>query len=159
MAGPNENSHAWGMPKGWVPMIVPTELAPRVLRDVADWIAEDSDTGPRDWADATAADKRAFFADSTRNEWRLVTELARHDKPVTSADLAEALGVEVADIAGAVGPLKKRAKRNRWVAPVRSTRFWEGPGKKSRRGLVLHDELKSWVTAGADDIAYAVRDQ
>ena len=79
--------------------------------------------------------------------------LAREALPVPTPVVAECLGVEVDDVAGAVGPLNKRAKKHGWVSPVRTIRHFTA-GKGAVRGLVLHDELKNCVLSrfdGAED--------
>ena len=71
-----EGPATWGVPSGWVPVLVPSALAPGVLRDVAIWVSTNPETDIRDWTDANAADKRALFVNSTKTEWLVVTELA-----------------------------------------------------------------------------------
>lgn len=131
---------------GWVPVFVPAELAPEVLRMVAATLESGgAEGGPSDWADATSEDMEVFFRDAPSLEWRLVTDLAVRDRPVPVADLARALGVEVGAVAGAIGPINKRAKREGWVAPVRPARFVPEGSTSPKRGLVLAEELRSWV--------------
>src|ERR671931_534487 len=52
-------------PTGWVPVYVPAELAPEVLRRVASFVelGGAATAGPSPWADATADDIAVFFRD------------------------------------------------------------------------------------------------
>ncbi len=130
----------------WVPLMAPPALAPGFLHTVAAYVEDAQSDDPRDWGDASSADKKAFFKDAMDLEWQVVAVLAHHDKPVPAGDLAETLKVEPDQVAGAVGPLNKRAKKRGWVSPVRPMRFVQvGAGGGSIKGLVLHDELKVWV--------------
>jgi hypothetical protein len=129
-----------------VPVFVPAEMAADVMRRVADHLQSGAaTTGVSDWADATAQDKEVFFRDLPDIEWQLVQELARYDRPVPVAEVAEALGVEVGDVAGAMGPINKRAKREGWVAPIRPGRFTPEGTRSSKRGLLLHEGLRAWA--------------
>jgi hypothetical protein len=137
----------------WVPAMLPPALAPEVLRKVAAFVEDDQSDDPRDWGDASSADKKAFFKDAMALEWRVVEVLADHERPVPPADLAERLDIDTNQVAGAVGPLNKRAKKRGWVSPVRPLRFVQvGAGGGSIKGLVLHDELKAWVKERASDM-------
>ncbi|MDP1821532.1 MAG: hypothetical protein Q8K58_16775 [Acidimicrobiales bacterium] len=138
----------------WVPVMLPPGLAPEVLRRVAAYLEEAQSDDPRGWGDATSADKLAFFKEAQDLEWRLVAELACHDdKPVPPVDLAERLNVDPGQVAGAVGPLNKRAKKRGWVSPVRPFKFVQvGPGGGSVKGLVLDQELKVWVNDKVSDM-------
>ncbi|MGH9245887.1 MAG: hypothetical protein ACRD29_16520 [Acidimicrobiales bacterium] len=133
-----------------MPVFVPAPMAPEILRQVAASLESGggvADAGRSDWSDATDQDRAVFFRDVPSVEWRLVAELARHDRPVPVADLADALGAQVGDVAGAIGPINKRAKREGWVAPVQPTRFIPEGSRSSKRGLLLHEDLRSWVLA------------
>lgn len=130
----------------WVPIYVPAELASDVLRQVATFLeAGEVAAGPSQWADASADDVAAFFGGVTPLEWRLVVELARRDGPTTVAELADALGVEMGAVAGAMGPVNKRARREGWAPPIEPRRFTPAGESSSRRGLVLAAGLRAWM--------------
>jgi hypothetical protein len=131
---------------GWVPVFVPAELAPDVLRRVAEFVRSGSPVGsPSDWADATTEDLEGFFQDIPDIEWRLITELSQRDRPAPVAELAEVLDVEVGAVAGAIGPINKRAKRQSWGPPIQPTRYFPEGSRTAKRGLLLADAIKSWI--------------
>lgn len=140
-----------GTPGRWVPVFVPAELAPDVLRRVATLLqAGGTAVGPSEWSDATADDMAAFFVEVSALEWRLVVELARREVPTTVTELADALGVAMGAVAGAMGPVNKRAKREGWAPPIQPRRFTPPDGSMSRRGLVLAAGLRAWINAQPD---------
>jgi hypothetical protein len=137
---------------GWVPVFVPADMAPDVLRSVAAYLQSGAaPTGPSEWTDATDEDREAFFGDMAGIEWQLVAALAGQERPVPVSDLAAVLGVGVGAVAGAIGPINKRAKRQGWVAPIRPTRFVPEGSRSSKRGLLLDPALRAWVLARGDD--------
>lgn len=136
---------------GWVPLWVPAELAPDVLRSVASFLEPGrSGTGPSDWSVATSDDIAEFLQGVEPLEWRLISELARHEGPSTVAGLAEALRVEMGAVAGAMGPVNKRAKRRGWAPPIEPRRFTPPGESASRRGLVLTSVLREWINSRGD---------
>ncbi|HZC73354.1 MAG TPA: hypothetical protein VE442_21845 [Jatrophihabitans sp.] len=137
----------------WVPVYVPAALAPEVLRSVASFLEAGGATaaGPSAWADAAADDIAVFFREVSPLEWRLISELARREVPTAVAELAKALGVEMGAVAGAIGPVNKRAKREGWTPPIQPRRFTPSGTSTSRRGLVLAAGLRTWINAHADD--------
>jgi hypothetical protein len=135
----------------WVPVFVPAELAPDVLRNVASFLeAGETAAGPSAWADATADDIAVFFRGVSPLEWRLVSELARREVPTPVAELAEVLGVEMGAVAGAMGPVNKRAKREGWTPAIQPRRFTPPESSTSRRGLVLAPGLRAWIGRQSD---------
>lgn len=131
---------------GWVPVFVPAELAPDVLQRVAAYVqAGATPGGPSEWADATGEDLEVFFRDIPDIEWRLVAELANHTRPAPVAELARALRVEVGTVAGAIGPINKRAKREGWAPPIQPMRYFPEGSRSSKRGLMLAEEIRSWI--------------
>src|SRR5206468_2040491 len=107
------------VPADWVPVLAPPALAARFLREVAAHLDLGVGTeGPRDWDHASDAERRAFFRDATAEQWDLVVHLSDSPLPIPTIELARMLGNDVADVAGVVGPLNKRAKREGWVSPV-----------------------------------------
>jgi len=137
-----------GTPTGWVPVFVPAEMAPEVLERVAAFVKAGTATGgPSEWSDAANEDLAVFFRETPGIEWALVAELARHERPVSVADLASALGVEVGSVAGAIGPINKRAKREGWMPPIQPVRFFPEGSRTSKRGLVLAERVRAWVRA------------
>jgi len=133
----------------WVPIWVPRSKAARILREVARDLERDDDDGLRDWDSTSEAERRLFFKNLTAIQWRLLVRLAMSEGPTPAAELADALSIQVSDVAGIVGPLNKRAKRERWPSPVRS----QGPGEE--KGLSLDPALTEWVNDREDDMSYA----
>lgn len=133
---------------GWVPVFVPAQMAPEVLRSVAVFVESGSvNVRLSDWADATDEDMAVFFRQTVGLEWRLVAELARRERPAPVTELAQALGVEVGAVAGAIGPINKRAKREGWAAPIQPTKVVPHEGRAAKRGLVLAEQARPWVRA------------
>jgi hypothetical protein len=131
---------------GWVPVFVPAEIAPEVLQRVAEFVQTDGSPGsPSDWSNATSEDLDVFFREIPDIEWRLVTQLAEYDRPAAVPEVAQSLGVEVGAVAGAIGPINKRAKREGWAPPIQPARFIPEGSRSSRRGLLLPAEIRSWV--------------
>ncbi len=125
----------------WVPVMVPPELATRVLRLIADNVDAAEDAGPRPWEDATAADVAAFVSELNQGQRRLVVALSHTTKPQSTASYADLLGTTIDDIAGYVGPINKRARKRGWMSPLRSERHFRIKDKV----LVLDERIAVWV--------------
>jgi hypothetical protein len=135
----------------WIPVYVPVEMAADVLHSVASFVEGTGPTiGRSDWSEATADDLVAFLGGLQPLEWRLIRELADREVPTSVAELADALDVEMSAVAGAMGPVNKRAKREGWAPPIEPRRFTPPGNSVSRRGLLLAAGVRAWVKAHPD---------
>ena len=148
----------------FVTIPVPVELASTVMRLVADHLdGAKPDVSSRDddrwgivdpWSRLVDEAESAIFWQALRPaDRRLLKFLAEQPKPVAAADVAQALGLDVATLAGVVGPLNKGAVAAGFPAPVASqTVTSTTPGGRRRvRMLSIPPGLAEMVRANGTE--------
>ena len=128
----------------WVPMMAPPQLAPRFLKEIAEYVGRtDAEADPRLWEDATGNDIGEFLKDMNGDQYKVLRCLAFSSVPRSTSEHAERLHMAVGHVAGCVGPINKRAKKLGWISPVRSNPYWNG--RSSSKVLQLDSHVALFI--------------
>jgi hypothetical protein len=123
----------------YVQIPVPVPLAPAVFQLIADYLSETEEELEPTWTDL------ADDADMAAEWWRLLRPEDRHliralaaarNHSLETTDAADRLRCKPADLAGILGPLSRRARRDGYPSPVES-RQERAQDRSGRRVKIL----------------------